>query len=132
MDRSAERTSDNVALALAVPCLRSLLQALEEVLVVGVGADPEPDPAVLAANREGPVITCDPGRVDGAFGVDLLELKARVARIVGEELECFPRPLLDLSRKVGQSLPEGRGGLRPHSSSGTSSSVRPALSSRRA
>ena len=31
------------------------LEASEELVVVGVGADPEPDPSVLVANGEGSV-----------------------------------------------------------------------------
>ena len=54
------------------------LQALQELVVIGVGADPEPDPHVVVASGEGPVVPGDTCRVDRLSGMDLFELKRRL------------------------------------------------------
>ena len=58
------------------------LKAGNELLVAGMGSDPEPDNQSLCSHAHGPVITCDPDGVDRFGRVYLFESQARMVRIV--------------------------------------------------
>jgi hypothetical protein len=70
-------------------------------------------------------------RVDPFTGVDLLELQARMARVLSKELVRLPRGLTDGFGKLVVRRPEARGAARIHRVSGSMSVVRPAVRSAR-
>jgi len=56
------------------------------MVIVGVGADPEPDHLISFPHRERPVGETHPRRKDRTRGVDLLESKTRVKGILPKQL----------------------------------------------
>lgn len=76
---------------------RRKLQSLQKGVVIGVGADPEPNPILIPTGGKGAVVNRDSGREDRFIGMDLLELKARMYRILGEQVERLAGPLLDVA-----------------------------------
>jgi hypothetical protein len=103
------------------------LEPLEEVVVVTMRSDPEPEPIVTGADGEGSVLKRNAGGVDRSRCVDLLELKTRMGRILREGLEGFSSSVLDVSGKCSEGLPECSGSVRSHREEGSISSVLPAL-----
>jgi hypothetical protein len=103
------------------------LQSLEEVVVVSMRADPEPEPILTGTDAQGSILKRDAGGVDRPRRVDLLELKTRMRGILREDLERFSSSVLDVSGKCGEGLPEGYGSVGSHKEGGSSLSVLPAL-----
>jgi hypothetical protein len=70
----------------------------EKPVVIGVRSDPIPHDRILIANADGPITDADPRRVERRICVDLLEMKARVGRVLSEETIRLPSLSLDMGR----------------------------------
>jgi hypothetical protein len=77
---------------------QSGLKTLEQVIVVCVGADPEPDPVLIGTGCQGSILECYPGGVDRFRVVNLLDSKTRMPRILGEQFERLAGSILDIRR----------------------------------
>ena len=67
-------------------------QRSEELIVFGVGTDPEPDDGLAIDNGKRAVSQANAGRVDGLNRVDLLEAEAQMLRVVLEAAVSFTGP----------------------------------------
>jgi len=56
------------------------------MIILGVRPDPEPDHVISFSHRERPIGQTHARRKDGTQGVDLLEAKTRVKRILPKQL----------------------------------------------
>jgi hypothetical protein len=102
-----------------------LLHAGDQVVVVGVRADPEPDHGIVFSNTQRPVIAAYPYRVDRLCRVDLLETQPGVIRILDKPPVGFPRSFLNGLRQARESLPKSSGCPEPQSDPGSRSLVSP-------
>lgn len=66
-----------------------------QLVVVGVGTDPEPHESISDLDRESAMVTTHPGRPETP---DLLEVKRRVSRVLFETLVCLIGELLNVLR----------------------------------
>ncbi len=80
----------------------------EQSVVVGVGADPEPDETVINLDREGAVTAPYPSRPDSTR---FLETQRGVTRILLDTLEGLIGEPLDLWRQAPIRCPELRRGV---------------------
>ena len=60
------------------------LQVFQELVVVGVRADPKPSDGVAVEHADGAVADADTGGVDGRIGVHALEVQARMGRVLAK------------------------------------------------
>ena len=108
------------------------LQVLEEAVVCSVRADPEPSDLVIVQKPKGAVSQGHASSVDRVAIVNLLELEARVAGVLAEQLIRLPSCFLDLRWEPAIRRPKTRRRTRIHSLSGSSSGALPAARSARA
>ena len=101
------------------------LEASEQLVVVRVRADPEPDPSVVFANGESAVSERDADEVDRLRSMDLLEMESGMGRVFSEGAVGLASPDLNSGRQPLEALPEGGSGRRRHSLSGSSGWVLP-------
>src|SRR3712207_514068 len=102
-----------------------LLHAGDQVVIVGVRADPEPDHGIVLSDAHRPVIPAYPYRVDRLRRVNSLETQPGMIRVLGKPPVGFPRSLFDGLRQARESLPKPSGCPGPQSESGSRSSVSP-------
>ena len=104
---------------------RSGSEFLQQLVIVRVRADPEPDDLIAGANTERSIAEADRRRVDGTRGVHRLEAQARMRGVAREEpVGLAARRSTARSRLSSTAEPFGRPGL--HCSSGSKGRVRPA------
>jgi hypothetical protein len=77
----------------------------QEPIVVGVGANPEPDDSVVVTYTESAPAARDPHRVDRLLPGNELEAKTRVRWISLPPAKGYPRRPFDLLRQRGKALP---------------------------
>jgi len=70
-----------------------------QAIIVGVGANPEPNDSIAFEHAEGSVVQPNPRRIHGPGGVNELEMKAGVVRVLLEKLVSSSRLLADISRQ---------------------------------
>ena len=78
----------------------------EQVVVVGMGADPEPHEVVRGLDGQGAILAPNPGRPEAP---NLLEMERRVTWVLLEARVRCVRELLDLLRQGPVACPEIRG-----------------------
>jgi hypothetical protein len=79
--------------------------SLQKLVVVSVGADPEPDDGVIVIEAEGAVVSPD---ADGPKLTNSFEMQRRVMRIGFEKLKVFVRQFTDAVRETAIMSPEAR------------------------
>ena len=84
----------------ALGAIGRALEAFEEVVVLGVRADPKPYPVVPLAERQSPVTTADSRREYWPRRVNLFQLQALVVRISSEGSERVVSFCLDFLRET--------------------------------
>lgn len=80
-------SAEAVGLTDAVP---PVLPLVEHPFIVCVGANPEPQHAIVVAFSQRPVVQTNPNRIDRFRGMDSLEVQAAVLRVFPESLICPP------------------------------------------
>src|SRR6266545_3134436 len=98
---------------------------LQELVVIGMGADPKPNDHITVSHAHGAVTDTNPCRVDRWVGMHLLEVEPRMRRVFPEQPIGFAGLSLDVRRQGREQLTEAPGCARVHSRSGSSSSVKP-------
>ena len=132
MARCASRVGTLERYMKALEGCPSGLETSEKLVVVGVGANPEPDPGILVANGERSIAKRDASGKDGSRRVDLLETEPRMRRVLSEGAIRLSSSNLNAGWKPVEALPEGGSSGRLQSSSGSSDRVLPARCSARA
>lgn len=121
----------SAGIATLAACWPTKLQLLEEAVVVGMAADPEPCNFVVLQESDGAVGARHTHGVDRFSVVNLFELEAGVPGILAEEPVGLLRGLPNLVRQLAVRCPEARRCPRLNSFSGSSSVVLPAARSAR-
>ena len=111
---------------------RTELQLLEKAIVLSVRADPEPGDLLVLEKPESTISEGHANRVSGVAIVNLLELEARMPRVIAEEPIHLPGEFSNLRWQFAIRRPEARRRARSHSLPGSSSVALPAERSARA
>ena len=105
------------------------LKTFQKTIVVGVASDPEPGNFVVLEESNSTVRDRHSHGVHRFLVVDLLELEARVLRVLAKQAVGFPSGVANLGGQLTVRRPESRRRERPHNFSGSSAVVRPAARS---
>ena len=92
-----------------------MLKLGEELIVVLVGADSEPNDRLFFLNPNCPIVPRDANRIDRAAPMHLLQPETRMPRILLKQLVGLPSATLDPLRKVCVCVPKSRSGSGLHS-----------------
>jgi hypothetical protein len=114
-------------LARPIPDYRS-----DEVVVVAVGSNPEPDDGLAVNPAESAVAEADSHGVDAVLLIDLLEVQPRVGRVLPERLASSPGLQPHLIREIAIRLAKASRRERLHPISSSSGRVSPRRCSSRA
>src|SRR5512138_1035971 len=97
------------------------LEVLEEAIILGMRAEPEPGDLITLQEPEGAVSQSDASRVDRLAYVNSLELQAWMLDVIAKEPIRLTSRFLDLGWQVAIRRPEARRRTRCHRLSGSSS-----------
>ena len=108
------------------------LQAFQKLIVVGVGANPEPNHRIAVERAHGTVADSHAGRIGRRIAPDLLEAQSGVTRVLPKKPIGFSCLTLGGRWQHREELSKAPRRARIHKASGSNSWVRPSRYSARA